>query len=222
MSELVWNGRHTEEVTEIGHTPEFLTHGKLEAVMAERATESPSAVMMEAVRDLLLGIGEDPEREGLMETPRRVARMLREVTSGYAIDLDAVINGAIYDEGHTSPIVVRDIAFHSMCEHHMLPFSGTAHVAYIPRGRIVGLSKIPRIVETFSRRLQVQERLTDQIADFIDERLSPAGVAVVVEGTHMCAVMRGVRQHSSVMRTEGLRGEFAEDPALVARLLPGV
>lgn len=219
MTELVLNEARTGRVDR--HAAEqFLTHGKLEAVMAERGTETPSPVMMEAVRALLEGIGEDPAREGLVDTPKRVARMLREVTSGYGVDLDAIINGAIFDEEHGSPVVVRDIEFHSMCEHHMLPFNGRAHVAYVPQGKIVGLSKIARIVETFSRRLQVQERLTDQVADFIDERLAPAGVAVVVEGSHMCAVMRGVRQQGGTMRTEALRGVFAEDPGLAARLLP--
>lgn len=221
MEQAIWNGRPTADLAEVTSAHEYHLHGKLEAVMAERATETPSSLMMDAVRELLRGIGEDPDREGLRDTPKRVSRMLREITSGYAVDLDAVINGAVFDENHTSPIVVRDIAYYSMCEHHLLPFSGLAHVAYVPHGKVVGLSKIPRIVETFSRRLQVQERLTDQVADFIDAKLNPAGVAVVLEGTHMCAVMRGVRQHGGVMRTEALRGSLASDAALLARLLPG-
>lgn len=193
--------------------------GKLEQVKAQRVTELPDPQMLASVQNLLIGIGEDPQREGLLDTPKRVARMLREVTSGYAVDLDSVINGAMFQETYDEPVVVKDISFHSMCEHHMLPFYGTASVAYIPDGLVVGLSKIPRIVETFARRLQVQERLTAQIADFMEQRLRARGVAVILEGTHMCAVMRGVEQPTSSMRTQALRGIFRDDPAQVARLL---
>jgi GTP cyclohydrolase I len=180
--------------------------GKLEQVMATRGMTPADPAMMTAVRTLLGGIGEDPEREGLLDTPKRVAKMLREVTSGYEVDLEAVINGAVFAEDFGEPVVVRDIQYHSLCEHHMLPFYGKAHVAYMPSGKVVGLSKIPRVVEVFARRLQVQERLTAQIADFLVEKLEPAGVAVVLEGTHFCAVIRGVRQTEGVMRTQAVRG----------------
>lgn len=193
--------------------------GKLEQVRAQRSNEETSPAMLASVQNLLIGIGEDPAREGLLDTPKRVARMLREVTSGYAVDLDSVINGAMFEETYDEPVVVKDITFHSMCEHHMLPFYGKASVAYIPDGLVVGLSKIPRIVETFARRLQVQERLTAQIADFIEERLGARGVAVILEGVHMCAVMRGVEQPTSSMRTQSLRGVFREDPDQAIRLL---
>ena len=193
--------------------------GKMENVIAQRSAEGPSQAMLDGARSLIIGVGEDPDREGLLDTPKRVANMLREVTSGYVLDLDAVINGAMFEEAYDEPIVVKDMTFYSMCEHHMLPFHGKAHVAYIPKGRVVGLSKIPRVVEAFARRLQVQERLTSQIADFLDEKLEPLGVAVVLEGVHFCAVMRGVSQPTGVMRTQAMRGVFREDPELVERLL---
>jgi GTP cyclohydrolase I len=202
--------------------PEFIAShdsGKLEQVKARRAMETPSPLMMDAVREVLAGLGEDPDREGLLDTPKRVTRMLREVTSGYAVDLDSIINGAMFEEDFDEPVVVKDITFHSMCEHHMLPFYGKVSVAYIPNGKVVGLSKIPRIVETFARRLQVQERMTAQIADFIEHRLRPQGVAVIAEGVHMCAVMRGVQQPSSLMRTQSLRGRFREDRQLLEQVL---
>jgi GTP cyclohydrolase I len=145
--------------------------------------------------------------------------MLLEVTSGYEVDLDLIINDAMFTETYDEPVVVREINFYSLCEHHMLPFFGKAHVAYLPDGKVVGLSKIPRIVEAFARRLQVQERLTGQIADFLDERLHPKGVAVVLEGTHLCAVMRGVNQPSGIMRTQALRGRFRDEPGMVRDLL---
>jgi GTP cyclohydrolase I len=200
-------------------TGTFSGLGKMENVVAQRSAEGPSQAMLDGVRDLILGVGEDPDREGLLDTPKRVAQMLREVTSGYVVDLDAIINGAMFEEAYDEPIVVKDMTFYSMCEHHMLPFYGKAHVAYIPNGRVVGLSKIPRVVEAFSRRLQVQERLTSQIADFLDERLDPLGVAVVLKGVHLCAVMRGVSQPTGVMRTQTLRGVFRKEPGLVARVL---
>jgi len=196
-----------------------LNTGKLEQVMTMRATQPVDESMMEAVRTLLNGIGEEPGREGLLDTPKRVARMLREVTSGYDVDLDAVINGATFDEDYGHPVVVKDIQFHSMCEHHMLPFLGKAHVAYMPDGSVVGLSKIPRVVDVFARRLQVQERLTAQIAEFIDEKLTPAGVAVVLEGTHFCAVMRGVGQPEGVMRTQAVLGRDNEVKQMLLGLI---
>ncbi|MGD2057804.1 MAG: GTP cyclohydrolase I FolE [Anaerolineales bacterium] len=190
--------------------------GKLEQVMARRSSDSPDAVMLDSVRLLLEGVGEDPDREGLQDTPKRVAKMLREVTSGYEVDLDSVINGAMFSESYGAPVVVKDITYYSLCEHHMLPFYGKAHVAYIPGEKVVGLSKIPRVVEVFARRLQVQERLTHQIADFLSAKLEPVGIAVALEGTHFCAVMRGVSQPSSLMRTEVV---LAEDENVRKQLL---
>lgn len=195
-----------------------LSSGKLEQVMAYRSLEPLDEGMVDAARQLLVGVGEDVDREGLVKTPARIARMLREVTSGYDVDLDEVINGAIFQEEYAQPVVVKDIQYYSMCEHHLLPFHGNAHVAYLPQGKVVGLSKIPRVVETFARRLQVQERLTDQIADFLVEKLDPLGVAVVLEGTHFCAVMRGVSQPTGKMKTRSLRGLYQQEPSQLAEL----
>jgi GTP cyclohydrolase I len=163
-----------------------------------------------AVRDILEAIGEDPEREGLVRTPNRVARMYEELTAGYHVDPVHLINDAIFDVDYDQMVIVRDIDFYSMCEHHMLPFLGQAHVAYIPDGKVIGLSKIPRIVEMFARRLQVQERMTQQIAEFLDETLHPLGVAVVAEGLHMCAAMRGVKKANARMVTSAMLGTFKE------------
>ncbi len=161
-----------------------------------------------AVHEILTEIGEDPEREGLVGTPGRVHRMYTELTAGYHVDPERLINGAIFDIGYSEMVVVKDIPFYSLCEHHLLPFFGRAAVAYIPRGRVIGLSKIPRVVEMYGRRLQVQERLTQQIADFLQERLDPQGVGVVLEATHLCAVMRGVRKPGTVMTTSYVLGLF--------------
>src|ERR671923_2678198 len=161
-----------------------------------------------AVRQILTEIGEDPDREGLVGTPERVHRMYTELTAGYMVDPERLINGAVFDVDYSEMVVVKDIPFYSLCEHHLLPFFGSAAVAYIPRGRVIGLSKIPRIVETYARRLQVQERLTQQIADFLDEHLHPKGVGVVLEATHLCAVMRGVRKPGTVMTTSAVLGIF--------------
>jgi GTP cyclohydrolase I len=161
-----------------------------------------------AVHQILVEIGEDPERQGLVGTPERVHRMYTELTAGYHVDPDRLINGAIFDVAYSEMVVVKDIPFYSLCEHHLLPFFGTAAVAYIPRGQVIGLSKIPRIVETYSRRLQVQERLTQQIAEFLQDRLNPQGVGVVVEATHLCAVMRGVRKPGTIMTTSSVLGLF--------------
>ena len=172
-----------------------------------------------AVESILLNIGEDPEREGLLKTPNRVARMFDELTAGYHIDPVALINGAIFSVDYDEMVVVKDIDFHSLCEHHMLPFYGRAHVAYIPNGKVVGLSKIPRIVEMFARRLQIQEQMTSQIANFIQETLEPTGVAVVVEGAHMCAMMRGVKKANTKMTTSKMLGAFREDDKLRAEFM---
>ena len=161
-----------------------------------------------AVRGILSEIGEDPDRQGLVGTPERVHRMYTELTAGYHVDPERLINGAIFDVDYSEMVVVKDIPFYSLCEHHLLPFFGSAAVAYIPRGRVIGLSKIPRIVEMYARRLQVQERLTQQVADFLQDRLAPQGVGVVIEATHLCAVMRGVRKPGTVMTTSAVLGLF--------------
>jgi GTP cyclohydrolase I len=161
-----------------------------------------------AVRQILTEIGEDPDRQGLLGTPERVHRMYTELTAGYHVDPDRLLNGAVFDVDYSEMVIVKDIPFYSLCEHHLLPFFGTAGVAYIPKGRVIGLSKIPRIVEMYARRLQVQERLTQQIADLLQTRLEPQGVGVVIEATHLCAVMRGVRKPGTVMTTSSVLGIF--------------
>ncbi|MDQ3553204.1 MAG: GTP cyclohydrolase I FolE [Chloroflexota bacterium] len=161
-----------------------------------------------AVRLILQEIGEDPDREGLVGTPERVHRMYTELTAGYHVDPERLVNGAIFEMDYSEMVLVREIAFHSLCEHHLLPFFGTASVAYIPEGRVIGLSKIPRIVEMYARRLQVQERLTQQVADFLMERLEPKGVGVVLEASHLCAAMRGVRKPGTIMTTSAVLGIF--------------
>jgi GTP cyclohydrolase I len=166
-----------------------------------------------AVRDILASIGEDVEREGLLRTPNRVARMYEELTAGYHVDPERLINDAIFDVEYDEMVIVREIDYYSMCEHHMLPFLGRAHVAYIPDGKVIGLSKIPRIVEMFARRLQVQERMTQQIAGFLEETLHPKGVAVVCEGVHMCAAMRGVKKANARMVTSAMLGTFKKNQA---------
>jgi GTP cyclohydrolase I len=163
------------------------------------------------VREMLEQIGEDPRREGLRQTPARVEASLRWLTRGYAMSVDDVIGDALFEEKHENMILVRDIEIYSLCEHHLLPFFGKAHVAYLPNGRIVGLSKIPRVVEVFARRLQVQERLTDQVADALCRVLDPLGVGVVIEAYHLCMMMRGVEKQNSKTLTSALRGTFRSD-----------
>ncbi len=163
------------------------------------------------IREMLEALGEDPNRPGLQRTPERVEKSLRWLTQGYQQTLEGVIGQAVFEEPHESMIMVRDIELYSMCEHHMLPFFGRAHVAYIPNGKIIGLSKLPRIVDMFAHRLQLQERLTDQVADAIMEVLDPRGVGVVIEASHLCMMMRGVEKQNSKTVTSAVRGVFRDD-----------
>jgi GTP cyclohydrolase I len=172
-----------------------------------------------AVREVLLGAGEDPQREGLLNTPARVARMYRELLAGYTVDPAALVNGALFQAEYDEMIVVRDIEFGSLCEHHLLPFIGRVHVAYVPQERILGLSKIPRVVDMFAQRLQVQERLTRQIADFLTEVIQPQGVAVVIEALHMCAAIRGVKKTQARMQTSAMLGAFKQNPKTRAEFM---
>ncbi|MCU0487507.1 MAG: GTP cyclohydrolase I FolE [Anaerolineales bacterium] len=176
----------------------------------------------QAVEDLLRSLGEDPTRAGLLRTPERVARMYGELLAGYTVDPVALVNDALFEENYDAMIVVRDIEFFSLCEHHLLPFMGRAHVAYLPKGRVIGLSKIPRIVDMYARRLQVQERMTRQIAEFVDETLQPRGVAVVVEGLHLCATMRGVKKRDARMTTSAMLGAFRNSLATRQEFLANI
>lgn len=176
----------------------------------------------DSVSVILKAVGEDPSREGLLNTPNRVARSYDELLSGYRVDPYKLINGAMFDVEYDEMVIVRDIEFYSLCEHHMLPFIGRAHVAYIPDKKVIGLSKIPRIVDMFSRRLQVQERLTQQIATFLDEALHPHGVAVVVEALHLCSMMRGVKKHDSRMTTSAMLGYFRNNLATRTEFLDNI
>ncbi len=173
----------------------------------------------DAVSSMLYGVGEDPEREGLVKTPERVARSMRFLTRGYRQDPEEVLKKAVFTEAYDEMVLVRDIDIFSMCEHHLLPFFGKAHVAYIPDGKIVGLSKIARVVEVYARRLQVQERLTQQIRDAIQNVLNPRGVAVVIEARHMCMVMRGVEKLNSITTTSAMSGEFLASPSTRSEFL---
>ena len=175
-----------------------------------------------AVRQILQAVGEDPQREGLLRTPERIAQMYAELLSGYLVDPMKEVNGAIFEVQYDEMVLVRDIEFYSLCEHHMLPFLGRVHVAYIPRGKVLGLSKIPRIVDLFARRLQVQERMTRQIADFIRDLLAPQGVGVVVEALHLCMSMRGVRKHNARMTTSAMHGAFRANLATRQEFLENI
>jgi GTP cyclohydrolase I len=193
--------------TEIGESEEAALAAPIEGSELRRTSQDAGRVE-DAVRDILVEIGEDPAREGLIGTPDRVHRMYTELTAGYHVDPDRLVNGAIFEVAYSEMVVVKDIPFYSLCEHHLLPFFGNAAVAYIPRGRVIGLSKIPRIVEMYARRLQIQERMTQQIADFLNERLNPQGVGVVIEANHLCSVMRGIRKPGTVMTTSSVLGLF--------------
>jgi GTP cyclohydrolase I len=192
----------------------------------EESSFNSTNVKIEETKDLILAllkaVGEDPEREGLKNTPIRVARMYTELLSGYTADPERIINGALFEVKYDEMVIVRDIEFYSLCEHHMLPFIGRAHVAYIPDGKVIGLSKIPRIVDMYARRLQVQERMTRQIADFLRDLLKPQGVAVVVEGMHMCAMMRGVKKHDARMTTSAMHGAFRANLATRQEFLDNI
>jgi GTP cyclohydrolase IA len=167
--------------------------------------------MHELIRRLLMELGEDPDREGLTRTPARVEQAMKFLTSGYRADIDAVLNDALFTVDYSEMVIVKDIDFYSLCEHHLLPFFGKCHVAYIPRKQVIGLSKIPRLVDVFARRLQIQERMTNQIAETIREKLNPLGVAVVCEGTHLCMSMRGVEKQNSFAVTSAMLGAFRDN-----------
>jgi GTP cyclohydrolase IA len=193
-------------------SPEFSTADQvLSSLATQTKPEVTDAEMMQAVRTLLIGLGENPDREGLKDTPKRVMKALQFLTKGYHESLDELLNGAVFTEDANEMVLVRDIDIFSSCEHHILPIIGRAHVAYIPNGKVIGLSKVARICEMYARRLQVQERLTIQIADALQGLLKPRGVAVVVEATHMCMVMRGVQKSGSWTVTSAMRGAFADD-----------
>jgi len=207
-------------------TPEFklpqVAESLQDFVVAEDIQGYTNYGIHNAVRNILIEIGEDPDRQGLVKTPDRVARMYDELTAGYSTDHVKLINGALFDVDYNEPVLVKDIEFYSLCEHHMLPFFGRAYVAYIPNGKVIGLSKIPRIVEMFARRLQVQERMTAEIAQFIQETLNPKGVAVLIEGSHMCAMMRGVKKSQTSMTTTRMLGAYENDAYLRSEFLAHV
>jgi GTP cyclohydrolase I len=201
----------TENVNEIYQIAELLAQPEID-----------QEAIQEAMRQILEAFGEDPNREGLARTPERVAQMYTELLEGYRMDPVALVNDALFEVTYDEMVIVRDIEFYSLCEHHLLPFLGRAHVAYIPRGRVLGLSKIPRIVDLFARRLQLQERMTRQVADFISELLNPRGVAVVIEGMHLCAMMRGVKKHEARMTTSAMQGVFRSNMATRQEFLDNI
>jgi GTP cyclohydrolase I len=209
------NGRTVAELTPAEYAELIAPgQGKIESM-----TFASNEQIEAAVRSILSNVGEDPKREGLLNTPSRVAKMYAELTAGYRIDPEALINDAVFTVDYDEMVMVKDIDFYSLCEHHMLPFMGRVHVAYVPDGKVIGLSKIPRIVEMYARRLQVQERMTVQIADFVDAALHPLGVAVVAEGVHMCSIMRGVKKANAKMITSAMRGVFRSDPKTRAEFM---
>ncbi len=185
-------------------------------------TEIDTQAIEDAVRRILIALGEDPQREGLLNTPERIARSYEEVLAGYRTDPVELLNEALFDVDYDDMVLVKDIEFYSLCEHHMLPFIGRAHVAYIPQGKVVGLSKIPRIVDLFSRRLQVQERMTRQIADFLCRAINPLGAGVVVEALHLCSMMRGVKKHDARMTTSTMVGSFRSNSATRQEFLDSI
>lgn len=200
-----------EDMEKVYQAAELFRDTEIDCDGLERATEL-----------LLRSIGENPERDGLKRTPERMARSYEELLAGYREDPVAMLNDALFDVQYDEMVIVRDIEFYSLCEHHMLPFIGRAHVAYIPDGKVVGLSKIPRIVDMFARRLQVQERMTRQVAEFIDVLLHPKGVAVVMEALHLCSMMRGVRKHDARMTTSTMLGAFKVDMGVRMEFLDNI
>ena len=198
------------------------TENLIEKAALKNGSQIDQSRVSAAVREMIEAFGENPDREGLRRTPERVARMYEELLSGYREDPVALINDAIFEVKYDEMVLVRDIEFYSLCEHHMLPFIGRAHVAYLPNEKVIGLSKIPRIVDMFARRLQVQERMTVQIAEFISELLKPHGVAVVLEAIHMCSVMRGVKKHDSRMTTSAMHGAFRANLATRQEFLDSI
>ena len=201
---------------------EFLDFDDEQLEAASPAARLDAPVAEQAVHNLLRAMGEDVNREGLKNTPRRVARMYGELLHGYNVDPVAMINGALFEVQYDEMVIVRDIEFYSLCEHHLLPFMGRVHVAYIPDGKVLGISKIPRVVDMYARRLQVQERMTRQIADFLRDLLKPQGVAVVVEALHMCMMMRGVRKHDARMTTSAMHGAFRANLATRQEFLDNI
>ena len=190
---------------------DLVLHAGRGAAAVEGEDDPGAAEYRRLVREQLRLVGENPDRDGLLRTPERVEKAMRWLTRGYALSVEDVIRGAIFDEDHHNMVIVKDIEMYSLCEHHLLPFFGKVHVAYIPNGRIVGLSKLPRVVEVFARRLQVQERMTEQIASAIMEVLEPEGVGVVVEAAHLCMMMRGVEKQNSRTITSAMKGVFLDD-----------
>jgi len=184
--------------------------------------EIDSEMIEKSIADIIRAVGENPDRQGMARTPERVARMYHELLAGYRTDPVELVNDAIFDVTYDEMVLVRDIEFYSLCEHHMLPFIGRAHVAYIPKGKVIGLSKIPRIVDLFARRFQVQERMTRQIADMVSELLEPHGVAVVLEAVHLCAMMRGVKKHDTRMTTSAMHGAFRKNIATRQEFLDSI
>jgi GTP cyclohydrolase IA len=192
------------------------------AIGSDKKNDIDQSVIQNAILQILKAFGEDPDRQGLQRTPERVARMYTELLSGYSDSPEKVINDAIFDEKYDEMVIVRDIEFFSLCEHHLLPFVGRVHIAYLPNGKVMGLSKLPRIVDMYARRLQVQERMTRQIADFLRDQLKPQGVAVVVEALHMCTMMRGVRKHDARMTTSAMHGAFRSNLATRQEFLDNI
>src|SRR5688500_5939971 len=201
------------------------THARLAAIdlpaigRPQPSSETDAALLEAAARDLLIGVGEDPSRDGLLDTPVRVRKSMEALTEGYRLDPREVVGDALFEVEYDELVLVRDIEIYSLCEHHLLPFFGKAHVGYVPRGRVVGLSKLPRLIDVFARRLQVQERLTSQIAACVQEILNPAGVGVVIEASHLCMMMRGVEKQQSTTRTSTLLGLLRDDDRARAEFL---